>query len=87
MLTNEQQKSYQNSQICDICNEKIEDKYTKDKSCCTVRDHCHYTGKYRVVVHSIFNLKYHASKEVSIVFPNGSNYDFHFIIKELPEKC
>ena len=27
LLTNEQQKSYQNSKICYICKEKFEDKY------------------------------------------------------------
>ena len=36
-----------------------------------VRDHCHYAGKYRGAAHSICNLKI-----------NGSNYDYHFIIKE-----
>ena len=27
------------------------------KKCCKVRDHCHYTGKYTGVAHSICNLK------------------------------
>ena len=31
LLTNEQQNSYQNSKICYICREKIEDKHAKDK--------------------------------------------------------
>ena len=34
----------------------------------------------------ICNLKYGVSKEISIVFHNGSNYDYHFIIKELTEE-
>ena len=25
--------------------------------------------------------------EISVVFHNGSNYDYHFIIKELANKC
>ena len=45
-----------------------------------------YTGVYRGGVHSICNLKYSVPKEISIVFHNGSNYDNHFIIKELAEK-
>ena len=51
-----------------------------------VRDHCHYTGKYRGAAHSICNLRYHASKEIPVVFHNGSTYDYHFIIKELAQK-
>ena len=58
----------------------------KDKKYCKVRDHCHYTGKYRDTAHSICNLKYSVPKKVSIAFHNGSNYDYHFIIKELSEE-
>ena len=36
----------------------FEQKYTNDKNYCKVKDHCHYTGKYRGATHSIFNLKY-----------------------------
>ena len=48
-----------------------------------VRDHCHYTGKYRNAPHNICNLRYKIPKEIPIVFHNGSTYDYHFIIKEL----
>ena len=48
-----------------------------------VREHCHYTGKYRGAVPSIFNLKFNVPNEIPIVFHNGSNYDYHFILKEL----
>ena len=48
-----------------------------------VRDHCHYTGKYRGAAHNICNLRYKILKEIPIVFPNGFTYDYHFIIKEL----
>ena len=48
------------------------------------RDHCHYTGKYRGAAHSIFNLRYKAPKEITVVFHNGSAY--HFIIKELAKE-
>ena len=33
-----------------------------------------------------FNLKFNVSNEISVVFHNGSNHDYHFIIKELPNK-
>ena len=35
---------------------------------------------------SICNLKYSVPKRIRIVFHNGSNYDYHFIIKESSEK-
>ena len=54
-----------------------------DKKNYQVRDHCHYTGKYRGAAHNICNLRYKVPKEISIVFHNGSIHDYHFIIKEL----
>ena len=83
LLTKEQQKSYENAKICYICKEKFESKYLKDKKHCKVRDHCNYTGEYRDAVDSICNLKYTVAKKIPIVFHNGSNYDYHFIIKVL----
>ena len=44
------------------------------------------TGEYRSAAHSICNLKYSVPKEIPIVFHNGSNYNYHFIIKELAEE-
>ena len=48
-----------------------------------VRDHCHYTGKYRGAAHSKCNLNYKIVKEIPVLFHNGSVYDCHFIIKYL----
>ena len=48
-----------------------------------VRDHCHYTGKFRGAAHNICNLRYKVPKEIPIVFHNGSIYDYHFVIKKL----
>ena len=72
--------------ICYICKEKFENKYLKDKKYRKVRDHCHYTWKYRGAVHSICNLKYNIPNKIPIVFHNGSNYDYNFIIRELAEE-
>ena len=33
-----------------------------DKNYHKVRDHCHYTGKYRGAAHDIFNLRYKTLK-------------------------
>ena len=85
LLTNEQQNSYHIWKIC-IFVKKIENKHAKDKKYLKVRDCCNYTGEYRGAAHSICNLKYSVSKEIPVVFYNGSNYDYHFFIEELAEK-
>ena len=58
----------------------------KDKKYRNGRDHCHYTGDYRGAAHSICKLKYSVLKKISIVFHSGSNYNYHFITKELTEE-
>ena len=85
-LKNKQQNSHQTSKICYICIEKFEDKHATDKGYHKVRDHCHYTGGYRGTAHSICKLKYSVPKEIPIVFHNGFNYYYHFIIKEVVEE-
>ena len=49
-----------------------------------VKDHCHYTGKYRGVAHNICNLRIEYQKKSQ--FHNDSTYDYHFIIKELAKE-
>ena len=58
-------------------------KFANDKNYRKVRDHCHYTGKCRGAAHSMCNLKFNVPNEIPVTFHNGSNYDYHFIIKEL----
>ena len=75
-LTDEEKESYENQKICHICKKE----FNNDNK---VRDHCHYTGKYRGAAHNKCNLNYKISKEIPVVFHNGSTYDYHFIIKQL----
>ena len=83
LLIKEQHESYENVKIY---KEKLENKSVKDKKYRKVRDHSYYAGEYRGAVHSICNLKYSVPKKIPIAFHNGSNYDYHFIIKELVEE-
>ena len=48
-----------------------------------MRDHCHYTGRYRGRVHRNCNLTYRTPSYIPVVFHNLSGYDLHLFIKEL----
>ena len=77
-LTKEQHEPYENIKICYIC-EKMNGN--------TLRIKIIIKLKTTVIIHAIniiYNLKYNMPKEIPLVFCNRSNYDYHFIIKELP---
>ena len=84
-LTDEQQKSYEKTKTCYICRKEFQDNYSNDKKYRKTRDHCHFTGEYRGASHSMYSSKYNTIKEISVGFHNGLNYDYNFIIKELPQ--
>ena len=79
-LTTEEKIYHNKQKICYICEKEFNN---NDKKNYKVRDHCHYTGRYRGAAHNICNLRYKVPKEIPIVFHNGSIYDYYFIIKEL----
>ena len=80
-LINKELKFYEQQKVCHICKKKF--CYYKIKK--KVRDHCHYTGKFRGAAHSHCNLQYKVPRKIPIVFHNGSTNDNHFIIKQLAE--
>ena len=84
-LTDKEKETHKNQKICYICEKEFcNDKNNKEfKKIQKVRDHCHYTGKYRGAAQN--NCK--ILKEIPVVFHNGSTYDSHFIIKQLARKC
>ena len=79
-LTTEEKIYHNKQKISYICKKEFND---NDKKQQKVRDHYHYTGKYRGAAHNICNLRYKIPKEIPVVFHNGSTYDYHSIIKEL----
>ena len=87
-LTDIENKFYEKQKQCHICekefctNENNENDFKYKK----IRDHCHYTGKFRGTAHSIGNLRYKVPKNIPTVIHNRSTYDDHFIIKQLPEE-
>ena len=78
-LTDRENKFYKKQKVCYICKNEFK-LYHK------VRDHCHYTRKFRGAAHSICNLKYKTRKEIPVVFDNGSTYDYHFVINNLAKE-
>ena len=85
-LTDEETESYEKQKICYIFEKEFStDKNDKNtfKLYHKVRDHCHYTGKFRGTAHNNCNLRYKIPKEIPLVFHNGSTYDYHFVIKQL----
>ena len=79
-LTTEEKIHYNEQKICYKWKKEFD---KSNKKHYKVRDHCHYTRKYRGAAHNICNLRYKIPKEIPVVFHNGSTYDYHFIIKEL----
>ena len=67
-LTKEELKSYQDAKSCHICTKKSLKNFANDKNYQKVRDHCHFTGKYRGTRHSICNLKFNVPNEILVVF-------------------
>ena len=60
---------------CWICKKEFND----DK----VRDHCHFTGRYRGAAYNSCNLRYKKPNFTPVVFHNLSGYDSHLFIKNL----
>ena len=79
-LTDEENKSYEEQKAYHICEE-----FCTNEDDENYKDHCHYTGKFRGVAHSICNLKHKALKGTPIVIHNAS-YDTHFIINQLAKE-
>ena len=75
-LTLPQQQKFNNVKNCYICNVPFNEQVTK------IREHNHFNGKYRGAACQSCNTREgKASKEIPVFFHNGSNYDFHFIVK------
>ena len=75
IFTEEDRKQFNKASDCWICGEEL----GNDR----VRDHCHYTGRYRGPTHNSCNLKYRKPKSVSVFFHNLSGYDSHLFIKKI----
>ena len=71
---------------CYICRKNLQQKLAKDKNHEKVRDHCHFTGKYRGGTETIWNLRFMCPTELLYFFHNGLNYYYYFIKEETANK-
>ena len=76
---------FQKATKCWICGDRlVTDKGHQDhEKKQPVRDHCHFTGKYRGPAHNECNLQFRKPKFTPIFFHNLSGYDSHLFIKNL----
>ena len=75
LIITEEEKQFQSSNMCWICEKLIEDK--------KVRDHYHITGKFRGAAHWSCNINLQLTKNVPVIFHNLRGYDSHLIFNEL----
>ena len=80
ILTEEDEKQFNEASDCWICGKELKN----DR----VRDHCHFTSRYRGAAHNSCNLKCKIPNNISVFFHNLSGYDSHLFIKKLgsPDK-
>ena len=81
-LTKKEKKMHCRQKKCYICKKRFSTD-NNNKKYHKVKNHCHYTGKYRGAAYDICNLRHKIPKEMPVVIHNDSTHDYHFIIKEL----
>ena len=80
-ITDDEKIKHEESKKCYLCNQSFntnkQSKYYKNYK--KLRDHCHYTGKYKGAAHSLCNLRYQEQRDIPVLLHSGSEYDFHVI--------
>ena len=75
-ITPEVEEQFKQASNCWICGNLLN---SQDR----VRDHCHFTGRYRGAAHNRCNLQYSKPNNISVFFHNLTGYDSHLFIKKL----
>ena len=80
IFKDKEREQFKKETRCRICKGEFDD---KDKNKKKVKDHCHFTGRYRGAAHNKCNLDYRKPNFTHVVFHNLSGYDSHLFIKNL----
>ena len=75
-LTKKEQYEFEKAKICWICQKE----FGSDKK---VKDHCHFTGKFRGAAHNICNMHFRKPKFTPVIIHNLSGYDSHLFVKNI----
>jgi len=73
-MTLDDKQIFDNSLNCSICQKGLGTDW--------VRDHCHFTGRFRGAARSKCNLDYKVKYLIPVFFHNFSKYDCHLFIQE-----
>ena len=77
IFTFKDKDDFEKAEICWICQKEFGEREKK------VRDHCHFTGKYRGAAHNKCNLQFKTPNFTPVIFHNLSGYDAHLFVKNL----
>ena len=85
LMTDEDKTDFETATHCCICGDRFKNAYKNEKEAekyKKVRDHCHFTGKYRGCAHSMCNLNLcNRYFKIPVFFHNMKNYDGHLLIQ------
>ena len=76
-MSEEEEKHFQLSNTCCICEKLINDDDEK------ARDHCHRTGKFKGTADWSCNMNLRLAKKFPIIFQNLRGYDSHLIFYDI----
>ena len=76
-LSIKEQIEYMKSTRCHICFKNFKQDNPK------VRDHCHYSGKYRSPAHNNCTLRHRVPSYIPVIAHDSAGYDTHLFVKEL----
>ena len=76
IFTEEDEQLHKATNTCFICQEHM---VPNDK----VRDHCHFTGKYRGAAHFKCNLAFEHPKSIPVFLHNVEGYNSHLLMQHL----
>ena len=77
IITQEDHLNFVKAKTCHICQGEIKEDEVK------VKDHCHFTGKYRGAAHGRCNVKVRKPLLLPVILHNLQGYDAHLFIKQL----